>query len=1240
MNGSFMRIKMLLLSCALALALIPTIPVHAAKGDEKTMAFKVKDLDGNPTLYVDGNPQTFLMWTQRAETYPNYVESAVHADIHIYQLRMGTGFPTLAFWEPLMERILAKDPKAYFVVPFWLGSGFTFGFEKQNTSEFNVDAGASWNVNGFGSQEWMNRAELFLRETVRQFENSKWKNRVMGYALTAGDLGEWFYVNTWGDRDFDRIIANTTTFREWLQKKYKQDTKKLRRLWNDESGRLWNDESLTFQTAAIPAKASGNPFLDPEAKRPLLDYLEYHNEQVTHVQKRLAAVVKDETQRNKLVMVFYGYTMEFGERGPISGHLAFEKLLDSPDIDLLGSPFDYRYRGLQGYSGSHGAMDSIRLSGKIYLSEDDYATHIGTDSGGSPPLGKTVEESLALLWRNFGYSLTKSFGHWWYDDSGYGSFNNARIMNGIARMNDLAKQSVQLPRNSVTEIALVVDEQSQLAQSVTSSSLNESLANVRSNLSKIGAPYDAVLLSDVLKGKANAYKLLIMSNAYWMNQEQRKQWKKLNKRGQTVVWMYAPGYWTQGADGVYDKSSANITDIIGLPIAEDGVRATAITAEHSPLGHSGEVHAGEELGKAGADVPFFYLKNESGVTVIGRTEGKATSALKKHKDWNEIWFGAPSIQSPALYRDLADLAGVHLYSRKGRFVSANASFVFVTLPEAADDEPIKFRNTRSVFEVRSGVAVTPDANGIVNVSTDHAATFVYYVGPAGGLQMPNIDELETSLHELVVKIEGEKLQEQQLGNSSPRTIELSPGQSVKLGTTGITEDGYYYYKDEMIGAPEWSSDAPDVAAVDSGGNLRAVGAGHAVITAELDGVAGTIGVYVKDVERQSFKQELIDSAAWGTWSLNSGGTSFAFGQGNEWGTAYLIDSVVSADGQTRDNVIRLEPRVNGEQVSALLQHTTIPDRDRVKLALELYYPQGTSSDTVNDLIVVGYDENWSAVFQASKSIEAPGGFFETDLSAFAGQTIHLSIIYRHRSGTPIESSAIDLASAAFTLESASNEEPVLTDIRFNEQNKNITVGQTAPLDVSHVYSDGTVNPWTPNEHSVWESDRPDIAAVDEAGNVTGLKRGDAIITLLTDKQLIKCFVHVTSGESESDAAAILAETPYLRLTKSEKRILALKELTAEGYYRKPSQPVKWSAEPAGIVDVAADGTVKTKREGVAIIQADMGSFRTHILIEVLKKHTPLTWEDPFRWSSITRLPGFGLDNPDFSYRYTGLRIIE
>jgi len=1230
------QLTMLLLCCMLVLALAPEISAQTPEASQSGSTFKVQDLDGNPTLYVNGNPQTFIMWTQFGKTYPNHVKSAVHADIHVYQLRWTTGYPTLAFWEQQMKEILLKDPQAYFVIPFWLGSGFTFGFEKQNTAEFNVDASASWNVNAFGSQEWMNRAELFLRETIRQFENSSWKDRVMGYALTAGNLGEWFYVNTWGSGEFDRSIANTATFREWLQRKYANDVAELRN--------VWNDESVLFTTAAIPANASGDPFLNPEANRPLIDYLEYHNEQVTNVQTRLAAIVKDETERNKLVMVFYGYTLEFGERGPVSGQLALEKLLASPDVDLLGSPFDYRNRGLYGYSGSHGAMDSIRLNGKIYLGEDDYATHIGTDSIGASALGKTVDESLALLWRNFGYSLTKAFGQWWYDDSGYGTFNNARMMNGIARMNNLAKQNVQLPRQSVTEIALVVDEQSQLVQSVSSSPLNESGANLRTTLSKVGAPYDVILLSDVLKGKAESYKLLIMSNAYAMNDRQRDQWEALDKSEQTVVWLYAPGYWAQNTDGTYNKSSDNIEDLIGLPIIEDGYKTTTIVAEHSPMEELGEVQSGAELGRVGSQVPFFYLNDETGVTILGRTEGKATAVLKKHGNWNEVWFGAPLINSPALYRDLADLAGVHLYSRKGRFVSANESYVFVTVPEAVDNEPIKLRSANSVFEVVSGMAVQPDVNGVVTVNTDGAQTFVYYTGPSGGLQIPELTELPTDLHRLIVKIEGESLQQQKIEDLSPRTLGLSTGQTIKLGTTGVTGEGYYFYKDEMTGTPQWSSDAPEIASVDINGNVHAIGEGSATISVTVNGVTGSIIVQVKNNESQSIKQALIDSASWGTWSLNSGGTSFAFGIGNSWGTASLVDSVLSEDGTTREDVIRFEPLASGEQVSALLANTTIPDEPNVKLALQFYYPQEAPDGTANDLIVVGYDENWSALFQTQAKLEAGGGagtLFVMDLAAYAGSVINLSLIYRNKVETPIADSAIDLASAAFTYESESAEVPVLTGIRFDEQNKTIAVGESEQLDVSNVYSDGTTGPWASNEHVIWESDRPDIAAVDETGNVQGVKKGRATITLMTQTQLIKSFITVTSADSEpTDVAAILAEKPYLRLTLGEARTLSLKELTTAGYYRLPSRAIQWSTQQPDIVDISADGTVTTKREGVAIVQADLDEHRTQVLIEVRKPGASLTWEDPFRWSILERLTAIDLNNPDFSYRYTGLRVIE
>lgn len=77
-----------------------------------------------------------------------------------------------------------------------------------------------------------------------------------------------------------------------------------------------------------------------------LAYYRYNSELVAETIGYFAKAVKDLTQRERIVGVFYGYLLQLcGEqRQQNAGHLALERVLASPDVDFLSSPTSYAYR--------------------------------------------------------------------------------------------------------------------------------------------------------------------------------------------------------------------------------------------------------------------------------------------------------------------------------------------------------------------------------------------------------------------------------------------------------------------------------------------------------------------------------------------------------------------------------------------------------------------------------------------------------------------------------------------------------------------------------------------------------------------------------------------------------------------------------------------------------------------------------------------------------------------------------
>jgi len=1098
----------LLLSSAFATPVLRVAhaePAADSSGFEPVRSATVENVDGIPTLHVNGEPRPLIAWFQWG-WYPRSTESAARAGIHIYQPRHTTGYPTLEVWLPEMEKIVQDDPNAYFLPILWLGSDTPFGFDRSNSAEVNGDKGASWGANSYGSAEWRNRAELFLREQIRRYEASPVADRILGYMLSGGSTGEWFNVDTWSNRDFDRSLTNLATFRDWLKETYGGDVDKLRA--------AWGDGGVTFESASIPAKKNGTPFLNPATDRAAIDYAQYQNGQLSRFVAYLSGVVKQEAGSNKLMSVYSGYTMTFGQFGPISGELDFNTLLDSPDIDLIYSPLDYTHRDLaDGFSSVHGAMDSARLHGKLYVAEDDYATHIGTDTHGAPPLSDNVEGSLALLWRNFGLSLTKSYGQHWYDDAGYGGFNNARMMNEIRKMNQLAEVSIGLPRQSGAEVALVLDEFSQMVQSSSGSHVNERLRLIRDELSQAGAPYDIVLLSDMLAGRADHYKLYVMANAYALDAAQRETLAEWDKTGKTLVWLYAAGYWKRDGSGADSRSAALMADATGMAMSEAAARTfsvEAVDAVAEPLLQG--ITPGTALGGSAVPIPLFTAGEGEGVTVFGRTGGAVTAAYKDHAGGSDVWIGSPSISSVQLYRNLADKAGVHLYSRSGKQVNANESFLFVTMQESVTDA-VYFRDGLPKYDVTNGTVVYPDQDGRLEVTTSGPQTLVFYNGDGADLGLSSSGDYETALNRLVVRLSGETLQKQQLESTQPRTLNMTAGSHLALDVTGITPDGFYFYRDEMPQQPVWSSGDETVAVVAPNGQLSALSPGTTVITAAVGAVSASIALTVAQPQEQSLFP-LLATATWSTWSMNNGWHPFTLGTGSAYGTAGAMTNVVSEDGNTYANVYRYEPLQSGEQVSGSVDSIPVPNKAGVKAVATFRYPQGTPEGTYNSVIFDAYKKGGAGnlfVVQKDLPVTGTGTTIEADLSAYVGQEIRIDVNVRNKSATDVTYAKVDLTDFKIVYE---DETPARTvrGLSFTAANKSVQVGATDTLAVQQVYSDGSREAWTPGEDARFYSDRPDLVAVTNAGVIQALGKGTAAITLVTDAYLARAYVHVIGDD--------------------------------------------------------------------------------------------------------------------------------
>ena len=186
------------------------------------------------------------------------------------------------------------------------------------------------------SLKWRQEAGDKLREFCQRLAPTPEGQRVYSIHPCSGVYHEWHY---WGfiEHDPDTGIRMTEFFRQWLTGKYKTDAA-LQAAWANPTVRL--------SSAAVPGVAerraiSDGLFRDPTKERQVSDYFECQHLTVADSIIHFCRTAKESWNRPLVTGVFYGYFFVLFGRPQTGGHLALQKVLESPWVDYLSAPLAY-----------------------------------------------------------------------------------------------------------------------------------------------------------------------------------------------------------------------------------------------------------------------------------------------------------------------------------------------------------------------------------------------------------------------------------------------------------------------------------------------------------------------------------------------------------------------------------------------------------------------------------------------------------------------------------------------------------------------------------------------------------------------------------------------------------------------------------------------------------------------------------------------------------------------------------
>ncbi len=245
------------------------------------------------------------------------------------------------------------------------------------------------------STMWRDMTGKFLSAFIKYAE-SKYSGRIKAYVLACGMTCEWMDCSR-GTESPERTAA----FQAWCRQRH-----------------------VSPQPRDIPPPSLRNHFehdnvlRDPEKDHLALLYSEFSAESVAdtiqYFMKLCRTLILPETELG----VFYGYILE--EYVINTGALAYERVLDIPELDFLISPGTYTDRAMGcggGFMVPHG---TIKLKGKSFLHECDQRTHTYNSNLTAHVSLKTEQwrdeqETLAGLKREMALALIKQTSLWWFD---------------------------------------------------------------------------------------------------------------------------------------------------------------------------------------------------------------------------------------------------------------------------------------------------------------------------------------------------------------------------------------------------------------------------------------------------------------------------------------------------------------------------------------------------------------------------------------------------------------------------------------------------------------------------------------------------------------------------------------------------------------------------------------------------------------------------------------------------------
>ncbi len=422
------------------------------------------------------------------------------------------------------DDVLAVNPDADFICmidlnsPDWLHRQLThihFGNEETESYSRLSDA--------CSTPAWSKATHDYLETIIKHME-ARYGDRVKAYNLACGSTDEWLDLS-----QGNAGRAKTQAWKMWLKNHNKQEV-----------------PIPEFQR--IDQASFDNLLRDPLIENDIIDYAHFTGDIIVDGALDFARKTRELVPRQRQIGVFFGYIMELAKNRMVwAGHLEYERLFASPDIDFFISPGTYTDRPMGGGSGFMVPNGTLKINGKDFLHEIDHRTptyNRKMDDFVTIDYIKSWEnqaETNAGLKREFSLAIINNVSLWCFDMFG-GVFKTQESMKMIEQSKKLWNQYTSMTLKSRAEVALFVDPQSARYLNDRNSIVTHIYQGTRNKLNRLGAPFEVFSFNDLPKVDLDQYKLLIFPGLFELTPAKMEVLRKYAfNNDRTILFVYAPG---------------------------------------------------------------------------------------------------------------------------------------------------------------------------------------------------------------------------------------------------------------------------------------------------------------------------------------------------------------------------------------------------------------------------------------------------------------------------------------------------------------------------------------------------------------------------------------------------------------------------------------------------------------------------------------------------------------------------